>query len=105
VKSGARGLPPRIYLPIVIVAAVLLLVTIGYFLRTALGVNGSAIGPGTPAAQSTPAPLGTREPGEATVPQSGGVPTPGGALPGNTVGGGGPAAAQQRATPRAGGTR
>jgi uncharacterized membrane protein YgcG len=91
--NGPRGLPPRIYLPIVLATAAIVLGTIGYFLRIALGVTGSAIGPDAPpVAHATPAPIATRVAGEAEMPQSGGVPTGGESLPGNSVGGGGPAA-------------
>jgi hypothetical protein len=103
VNSGARGLPPRIFIPIVVLAAAIVIGTVVYFLRIALGVSGSAIGPSSPSAHATPAPLGTRAPGEAVVPQSGGVPEQGG-LPGNSVGGGGPAAASS-AAPKPKGTR
>ena len=45
-KSGlARGLPPRMYLPIVFAFAIVFLAIVGYFLRIGLGVTGSALGP------------------------------------------------------------
>jgi hypothetical protein len=98
----SRGLPPRIYIPIIAVFAIVFLGGIGYFLRIGLGVTGSALGPTAQAPaeqgdarirQPVP-PVPTRAPGEAAVPQSGGVPgSAAGALPpGQSVGGGGPAA-------------
>jgi hypothetical protein len=91
----ARGLPPRIYVPIVLVAGVAFLGAIGYFLRIGLGVQGSALGRGTAApasAQASIEPVATRAAGEVAVPQTGGAPAnAGGPLRGNIVGGGGPA--------------
>jgi hypothetical protein len=86
----ARGLPPRIYLPILIVGALAFLGVVGYFLRVGLGVTGAALGPtaqqGDSNIQATGAPGGaalpTPAPGEVIVPQSGGAP--------NGVGGGTP---------------
>ena len=45
----ARGLPPRIYLPIVLVIAIVFLGVMAYFLRIGLGVSGSGLGQGQPA--------------------------------------------------------
>jgi hypothetical protein len=98
ISPPPRGLPPRITVPIVLLAAVAVIGIVGYFLRIGLGVTGAALGPqatqGTSGAtqRSTVPPVATRAPGEVTVPQSGGIPTSGSnALPGNPVGGGGPA--------------
>lgn len=98
----ARGLPPRIYLPILVVAALAFLGVVGYFLRVGLGVTGAALGPtaqqGDSNIQATGAPAGaglpTPAPGEVVVPQSGGAPQSGAAPPAgaaNGVGGGTPA--------------
>ena len=94
----SRGLPPRIYLPILIVAMVAFLGLIGYFLRIGLGVTGAALGPtaqqGDSNIRATGAPVAaapTDEPGQVEIPQSGG-PSGAGAGP-NGVGGGTPVAA------------
>ena len=103
----ARGLPPRIYLPILIVAALAFLGIVGYFLRSALGVTGSAIGPVgqqgdanirvTATAGATA--LATTAPGEVVVPQTGGAPNGvGGGTPPQTVAGGPPAPVQRLLT-------
>jgi cytochrome c-type biogenesis protein CcmH/NrfG len=42
------GLPPRLYLPILIVIAVLLFGAIGYFVAVGYGVTGSVFGSGKP---------------------------------------------------------
>jgi hypothetical protein len=51
----ARGLPPRIYLPILAIFAVVFLAVMGYLLRIGLGNTGTVLGPSssqpTPAAQ------------------------------------------------------
>ncbi|MBC5800883.1 MAG: hypothetical protein GIX03_01240 [Candidatus Eremiobacteraeota bacterium] len=73
----ARGLPPRIYVPIVIVAMAVLLGVIGYFLRIGLGVTGAALGP-------------EAQQGDAVLPQTGG----------NGVGGGTPVPANAGAVAR-----
>ncbi len=41
----ARGLPARVYVPIVVVTMLVFLSVIGYFLKVALGVTGAALGP------------------------------------------------------------
>ena len=41
----ARGLPPRIYVPIVLVVMLGFLGVVGYFLKIGLGVTGAALGP------------------------------------------------------------
>lgn len=87
-------MPPRIYVPIVLVCAVAIIGVVAYFLRIGLGVQGSALGRGAaPASQSSIEPVATRAPGEVAIPQTGGAlpNVPGGALPGHSVGGGGPA--------------
>jgi tetratricopeptide (TPR) repeat protein len=86
-------LPPRVYVPIVLVAGAVFIGVVAYFLRIGLSVEGSALGPGAaPASRSSIEPVATRAPGEVAIPQSGGaLPNAGGALPGNSVGGGGPA--------------
>jgi len=91
-----RGLPPRIYVPIVVVVAAVFLTVVGVFLRSALGVTGSALGPigqqGDANIRATSAPdtLPTSAPGEVVVPQSGGAAAPGDSVDAS-VGGGGPA--------------
>ncbi len=92
----ARGLPPRIYLPILFVAALVFLGIVGYFLRIGLGVTGAALGPtaqqGDSNIRATSAPadaLPTTEPGDVVVPQTGG----------NGVGGGTPLPAQAAGPP------
>jgi len=45
VTSPARGLPPRIYVPILVVGMLAFLSVVGYFLKIGLGVTGSALGP------------------------------------------------------------
>ncbi len=94
-SGPSRGLPPRIYLPILFATALAFLGIVGYFLRAALGVTGSAIGPvaqqGDSNIRATAAPgsdsLATTAPGEVVVPQTGGA-APAGAP--NGVGGGTP---------------
>jgi tetratricopeptide (TPR) repeat protein len=66
--TPARGLPPRIYVPILAIFAVAFLAVMAYFLRIGLGNTGTALGPAS-------APAGTAA-----------RPVPG--LPGNEVGGG-----------------
>lgn len=49
----ARGLPPRIYVPILAVFAVVFLAVMAYLLRIGLGNTGTALGPSSvPAARS-----------------------------------------------------
>jgi tetratricopeptide (TPR) repeat protein len=46
VSTGpARGLPPRIYVPIVFAVMLAFLGVVGYFLKIGLGVTGAALGP------------------------------------------------------------
>ena len=97
------GLPLRIALPIFAVVAALFIGVMGYFVKEGLGNSGTALGTGAaPAEQgdariaATPAPVAivTDPPGTFTVPQTGTGPAgpPSAALPGQTVGGGGPPA-------------
>jgi hypothetical protein len=98
-----RGLPPRTYLPILVVTMLAFLGIVGYFLKVGLGVTGAALGPvaqqGDSNLQATAAPvaanaLATAAPGEVIVPQSGGAPDAGGRAAGGggiAVGGGTPA--------------
>jgi hypothetical protein len=63
----ARGLPPRIYLPILAIFAVLFLAVMAYFLRIGLGNTGTVLGPSS---QPTPAGqvrgVGSAPPGAST---------------------------------------
>jgi tetratricopeptide (TPR) repeat protein len=98
------GLPLRIALPIFAVVAALFIAVTGYFVKSGLGNNGTALGSGAPAEQgdariqATPAPvaIATDPPGTFAIPQTGTGPVAGAAppsaLPGQTVGGGGPPA-------------
>jgi tetratricopeptide (TPR) repeat protein len=95
------GLPPRIALPILAVVAVVFIAIMGYFVKAGLTDSGTALGYGAPAEQgdariqATAAPVSmvTDPPGTFTVPQTGNGPiAQSSALPGNTVGGGGPPA-------------
>jgi tetratricopeptide (TPR) repeat protein len=99
--SGDMGLPPRIALPILAVIAVVFIAIIGGLVKAGLTDSGTALGSGAPAEQgdariqATAAPLSmvTDPPGTFTVPQTGSGPiAQTSALPGNTVGGGGPPA-------------
>jgi cytochrome c-type biogenesis protein CcmH/NrfG len=45
VTAPRNGLPPRIYLPILLLTALVFLGVVGYFLRIGLGVTGAALGP------------------------------------------------------------
>jgi len=87
----ARGLPPRISIPIVIVGTVLMLALILNFLKTGLGVTGAALGPSATPSDAAAAPMGV------AVPQSG-VDVPGNGVGGGTAApaGGGPPAPIQR---------
>ena len=102
--SGAMGLPLRIALPIFIVIAALFIAVMATFVRAGVGNSGAALGRSAPAEQgdariaATPAPvaapIATDPPGTFAIPQTGTGPAAGApsALPGNTVGGGGPPA-------------
>jgi len=66
----SRGLPPRIYVPIVLVVAVIFLATLGWLVRIGFGTSGSVFGTGT----GSPAPAGaTAQPQTVNV-QGGGPP-------------------------------
>ncbi len=83
-----RGLPPRIYVPILAVVAVLFLGVMGYFLRIGFGETGTALGGTVPAGTvpeqgdariaATPVPEATDAPGTVDVPQTGTGPMNGG---------------------------
>jgi tetratricopeptide (TPR) repeat protein len=100
--SGEMGLPPRIALPIFAAIAVVFIAIMGYLVKAGLTDSGTALGYGAPAQQgdardvrATAAPVSmvTDPPGTFTVPQTGNGPiAQTSALPGNTVGGGGPPA-------------
>lgn len=98
--SGAMGLPLRIALPVFVVVAAIFVGIMGYLVRSGLGEGGTALGRSAPAEQgdariqATPAPIATDPPGTFAIPQTGTGPVgTSSALPGNTVGGGGPPAA------------
>lgn len=55
IAAPKRGLPPRIYLPIVIVIAVLFLGAIGWLLKQGFATGGSVFGNGTGAGAQAPA--------------------------------------------------
>ena len=116
------GLPLRIALPIFAIVAIVFITLMGYLVKLGLGDNGTALGAGAPAEQGDariqataapagpaanaapagsaggaapagPAAIATDPPGTFTVPQTGSGPiAQTSALPGNTVGGGGPPA-------------
>jgi tetratricopeptide (TPR) repeat protein len=99
--SGEMGLPLRIALPILAVVAVVFIAIMGYLVKLGFGDTGTALGYGAPAEQgdariqatAAPASMVTDPPGTFTVPQAGTGPiAQTSALPGNTVGGGGPPA-------------
>ncbi len=99
--SGEMGLPLRIALPILTVVAVVFIAIMGYLVKVGFGEGGTALGYGAPAEQgdariqatAAPASMVTDAPGTFTVPQTGTGPiAQTSALPGNTVGGGGPPA-------------
>ncbi len=82
-KSAPKnGLPVRVYLPILAVTVLTFAGIIGYFLKTGLGVTGSAIGPMAQVsaipeqgdARSEQNALPSQAPDEVVVPQSGGAP-------------------------------
>jgi len=99
--SGDMGLPLRIALPVFAVIAVVFIAVMGYLVKLGFGDYGTALGGGAPAEQgdasiqATAAPVSmvTDPPGTFTIPQTGSGPVANSsALPGNTVGGGGPPA-------------
>jgi len=100
--SGEMGLPMRIALPIFVVVAVIFVAFMGVLVKAGLTDSGTALGSGAPAEQgdsrnvratAAPVTMVTDPPGTFTVPQTGNGPiAQTSALPGNTVGGGGPPA-------------
>jgi tetratricopeptide (TPR) repeat protein len=88
---STRGLPPRTYLPFLLIGLAIFLGVVVYFLRIGLGVTGSALGPSGPIAQQgdarqqavAPANAAPTLPaGEEAIPQSG---TAGGAAQGDAA--------------------
>ncbi|MGH7707025.1 MAG: hypothetical protein ACREM6_03725, partial [Vulcanimicrobiaceae bacterium] len=71
-QPPARGLPPRVYIPILAVVAIVFLGIVADFVRIAYGVTGSAIGPGV-AASRLPAEQGDARIAATPVPQTGGA--------------------------------
>jgi tetratricopeptide (TPR) repeat protein len=69
-SSTQRGLPPRIYLPIVLVLGILFLGTMLYLLSVGFGVTGSVFGRSAPPSGVMQA----QNPGSATNVQGGGPP-------------------------------
>ncbi len=55
IAAPKRGLPPRIYLPIVIVIGVLFLGAVGWLLKQGFATGGSVFGTGTGVAAQAPA--------------------------------------------------
>lgn len=55
IAAPKRGLPPRIYLPIVVVIAVLFLGAVGWLLKQGFATGGSVFGTGTGASAQAPA--------------------------------------------------
>jgi hypothetical protein len=90
--SGDMGLPARIAIPILTVVAVVFIAIMGYLVKLGFSEGGTALGSGAPAEQGDARVRATAPPvGTFTIPQTGSGPvTPASALPGNTVGGGGP---------------
>jgi len=67
----SRGLPPRVYVPILLAVTLAFLGTIGYFLRIGLSETGAALGP---SAQQGDANIrATAAPNEVDIPQTGGA--------------------------------
>jgi tetratricopeptide (TPR) repeat protein len=102
--SGAMGLPLRIALPLFVGIAALFLAVMGYLVKAGLGNSEAPLGLASPSAArnarvgGSPAPLVTDAPGTFTIPQTGTGPRANAsALPGTTVGGGGPPAAVRAA--------
>ncbi len=68
IDAPERGLPPRIYLPIVIVIAAIFLGVIGYLLKLGFSTGGSVFGTGTGASsQAGTAGAATAGPGAVNV--------------------------------------
>ncbi len=89
-RVPSSGLPPRVYLPILLVATLVVVAIVAYFLKIGLGTTGAALGPAAQASAAAADAQATVAPGEVEVPQSGGAPA---GAPGNGVGGGSAAAA------------
>jgi hypothetical protein len=62
IAAPKRGLPPRIYLPIVVVLAALFLGAIGWLVRAGFGTGGSVFGNGTGAGTQAAASSATAGP-------------------------------------------
>jgi tetratricopeptide repeat protein len=86
-SEAARGLPPRVYVPLVLLFGAAVIAVIAYFVHISFAVQGSALGAGS-VAPGAIKPVTSRAPDEVAMPQSGGAPDAGGALPGQNVGGG-----------------
>ena len=95
-RLPARGLPPRIYLPILTVSAICIIALVAYFLKIGLGVTGSALGPEAKTTALPAQAVATSRPGEVVVPQTGGAPVGGGGPAAAPAGGGGPPAPVMR---------
>jgi tetratricopeptide (TPR) repeat protein len=86
-SEAARGLPPRVYVPLVLLFGAAVIAVIAYFVHVSFAVQGSALGSGS-VTQGAIKPVASRAADEVAMPQSGGAPDAGGALPGQSVGGG-----------------
>jgi hypothetical protein len=67
-------LPPRVYLPILLVATLVVVAIVAYFLKIGLGTTGAALGPAAQVSAPAADAQATVAPGEVEVPQSGGAP-------------------------------
>ncbi len=123
--SPERGLPPKVYVPILVLGGILFFGLLAYFIKVSLSTNGSALGRGpaeqgdariqaTAAPNSLPTAATAEDtPLPETIPQSGGIPQTGGLPPGAPLpplasqadGGqqGSPAGGGQQAAPADGG--
>lgn len=74
--SKQRGLPPRVYLPIVAIIAILFLAAMAWLLRIGFGTSGSVFGSGTGAASAgaTAAAAPQQAPGSNVNVEGGGPP-------------------------------
>ena len=66
-------MPARVYVPIVMVAAIIFLIVIGYFLRIGLGVTGAALGPQAQQGNAVPQTGGNGVGGGTPVPSNAGA--------------------------------
>jgi cytochrome c-type biogenesis protein CcmH/NrfG len=74
-KVSGKGLPPRVYVPILIAMMCAFLGVVGYFLRIGLGTTGAALGPAVSGGQGEAGPAGVG--GGTPVPaNAGGPPAP-----------------------------